>query len=174
MIPDHGRLQEGSVRRDCLRLLIVATTFAVGRDLMEAVLVSLLAPFLRELLEGPLRAAEDFAGQAGSAAWKYAESIWRKLWPKLEERSAAQEAVHDVAADPDDKDAQGALRVQLKKLLEQDPGLAGELKQLLEHAQRDGVVAGRDVNAVHGGVHATDHGIAVGHDVAGNISITEK
>jgi hypothetical protein len=139
---------------------------------MEAVLVSLLAPFLRELLEGPLRAAEDLAGKAGSAAWKHAESIWGKLWPKLKERPAAQEAVHDVAANPDDKDAQGALRLQLKKLLEQDSGLAGELNDLLKEAQRDGVVAGRDANVVHGGVHATNHGVAVGRDVEGNISAT--
>jgi len=46
------------------------------------------------------------------------------------DRGAAEEA----AAEPDDPDAQAALRLQIRKILEADPALAAELARLVETA----------------------------------------
>src|SRR2546430_1666229 len=78
------------------------------RWMMEAVLVSLLSPFLGRLLKGPAAAVEELADRAGDAAWKYAESVWQKLWPKLKDQPAAEEAAQDVAERPDDDDAKAS------------------------------------------------------------------
>jgi hypothetical protein len=42
--------------------------------------------------------------------------------------------VADLAADPDDPDLQAALRVAIRKLLADDPGLAGDLRGMLAGA----------------------------------------
>ena len=137
---------------------------------METLLVSLLAPFLGRLLEGPMEAAQEAAGRAGDVAWKHAVSIWRKVWPKLQERPSAEEAAREVANNPEDEDAQASLRLQLRKLLEQDPALARELEGPLAEASRDGVVAGGESVVIQGGVNASQGGIAVGRDVRGNVT----
>jgi hypothetical protein len=79
-----------------------------------------------------------------------------------------------LAEDPDSEDAQGALRLQLRKLFEGEPTLAHELEQILQSARSDGVVAGRDANVVHGGVHADRGGVAVGRNIGGNVSTTSR
>jgi hypothetical protein len=81
----------------------------------------------------------------------------------VEEKPAAQEAAEEVAARPDDDDALAALRLQLRKLLEEDQQLASDLTRIWEEAQAANVV------------HVTASGersVAVGGDVSGSTIIT--
>jgi hypothetical protein len=45
---------------------------------MEAAIVALLAPFLKPLLDGTMRAAGDAVGKASEAVVEHAESVWAK------------------------------------------------------------------------------------------------
>jgi hypothetical protein len=75
----------------------------------------------------------------GEKSVAIAGQIWQRLWPKVSEKAAAKEAAEDVAANPADADALGALRGQLKKILESDAGLAAEIESLLKEAEADSV-----------------------------------
>jgi hypothetical protein len=90
-------------------------------------LVSQLAPFLAPLLPYLLKAGEKAAEEAGKKlggdAWERAKALWAKLRRKERVAQAAQ----DLAESPDDDDAQAALRLQLKKVLQADPSLAAEV-----------------------------------------------
>lgn len=110
-----------------------------------ALLVKLLAPCLPGLMGLGKRVAEAGATAGVTAAAKQmgeksvaiAGQIWQRLWPKVSEKAAAKEAAEDVAANPADADALGALRGQLKKILESDAGLAAEVEALLKEAEAD-------------------------------------
>jgi hypothetical protein len=106
--------------------------------------------------------AAHAAGRAlGPDALARARALWEKLDPALKARPAAQEAAHDVAADPDDEDARAALRLQLKKLLTDDPALASQLAQLIGSGDRT-------VNVTASGERA----VALGGGVVGSTIIT--
>jgi hypothetical protein len=132
---------------------------------IAAAVVALLSRFLPYLLKGQEQAVETFAdragGEFGGAAFEHAKNLWGRLFPRVKERPQALEAAEEVAAAPDDPDAQAALRLQIRKLLEQDEALAGELKAMLEEAQRAGV----SVTA------SGERSVAIGGDVTGS-SIT--
>jgi hypothetical protein len=128
-----------------------------------AALTAFLAPFLPTLV----KAGEQVVGRAAEAvadeAFTYARALWERLKPKVEEKPAAQEAAEEVAARPDDDDALAALRLQLRKLLEEDQQLASDLTRIWEEAQAANVV------------HVTASGersVAVGGDVSGSTIIT--
>lgn len=91
-----------------------------------------LSPFLPYLLKAGEKAAEDVGTKFGAAAWEQAKVLWDKLQPKFAAKAAAVEAVEDVAQTPDDEDAQASLRLQLKKLLNQDESLAKEIAELIQ------------------------------------------
>jgi len=103
-------------------------------------LVAFLVPFLPYLLKVGEKAAEEAGKKLGADAWEKAKALWGKLRHKVEAKPAAQEAVQDVAADPQDEDAQAALRLQLKKLL-RDKTLAAEIAQVLEDEVVQRVIA---------------------------------
>jgi hypothetical protein len=99
-------------------------------------------------------------GKAGEVA----QELWERLRPGVEAKPAAKEAVQDLAASPDDQDAQAALRVQVRKLLTDEPALAEELTRLLgEHQQAGGIA-----NVAASG----DGSVAIGRDVQGGTIIT--
>lgn len=106
-----------------------------------ALLVKLLAPCLPFFLKlgdkAAGKAVEKAAEKVGEQSAVKAGKIWVKLWPKVEGKAAAKEAVEDVAEAPEDEDSLGALRLQLKKLLAADAGLAAEVEALLKEAQAD-------------------------------------
>ena len=92
-------------------------------------------------------------------------------------RPAWAEALADLAAAPADADAQAAARIQLKKLLARDEGLASELERLLRAdeavlpqpqagvqitAGDRSIVAGRKVNIA---------GTVITGDIGGNVTI---
>jgi formylglycine-generating enzyme required for sulfatase activity len=103
-----------------------------------ALLADALTIFLAQALPYLAKAGEEAAKEAGkklgAGSWDKAKELWRRLRPAVEERPAAAEAVEDVAELPDDADARAALRLQLRKILAGDSGLAAELAQLLEEA----------------------------------------
>ncbi|MFN4294016.1 MAG: hypothetical protein ACK4JD_07785 [Thermoflexales bacterium] len=100
--------------------------------------VSFLAPFLPYLLKMGEKAAEEAGKKLGAEAWERAKALWVRLRPAVVARPAAQEAVQDAAAQPQDEDALAALRRQLKKLLTEDPALAAEIAQLWGEAKPPG------------------------------------
>jgi|SRR5215216_2587417 len=102
---------------------------------VAAAIAAFLAPYLKSLLDPT---AEEAGRRLNATAWRHASAIWRRLREPVAERPSAQEAAEDVAAAPDDQDALGALRLQLKKLLEQDPALAQELAGMLDEAKQAG------------------------------------
>jgi hypothetical protein len=77
----------------------------------------------------------SFLTKASEAAAKQVgEDILRTLKARFSRKPAAQEALADLEKTPDDADLQVALRVQLKKLLEEDAAFAAQLQQLLQEA----------------------------------------
>lgn len=126
-------------------------------------LVTFLSPFLPYLLKAGEKAIEKVGEKFGEAAWEKAQALWDKLHPKIEAKPAAQEAAADVAQNPQDEDAQAALRLQLKKLLAEDTALAEEVARLLA-----GVDAGRGNTVIASG----NRSVAIGGSVSGSTIIT--
>ncbi|MGB8699775.1 MAG: CHAT domain-containing protein [Thermosynechococcaceae cyanobacterium] len=101
-----------------------------------AALTAFISPFLPHLLKTGNKVDEKFAETGvqkfGESAWAKAQAIWTQLRPKLEGKEAAKEAAMDVADHPEDRELQIALRVQLKKLLDQDEALWNVIAQILQ------------------------------------------
>lgn len=97
-------------------------------------LVQLLAPCLPFLLKMGDKAAEKAAEKVGEDTWNKAKAIWEKLHPLLESKDAAKEVIADIVVNPEDEDLRATLRVQLKKILEQDENLAKAIDQILHEA----------------------------------------
>jgi hypothetical protein len=99
-------------------------------------LTAFISPFLPYLLETGHKSPENFAETGtqkfGEAAWDKAQAIWNRLRPKLEGKASAMEAATDVADHSGDWDLQIALRVQLKKLLDQDEALYNAIAQIFQ------------------------------------------
>jgi hypothetical protein len=125
-------------------------------------IVPFLAPFLPYLLKAGEKAAEEAGRKLGAAAWEQAQALWARLRRKVEARPAAQEAVADAAANPQDEDALAALRLQLRKLLEEDAALREEVARLWQEAR----AASLTVAAVG------PRSVAIGGDVSGSVIIT--
>ena len=128
-----------------------------------AALTAFLAPFLPALVRAGEKAVEKAADAVGDEAFAYARKLWEKLKPGVEAKPAAKEAAEEVAARPDDEDALAALRLQLRKLLESDRGLADELSRIWQEAQAANVV---QVTA------SGERSVAVGGDVSGSSIVT--
>jgi esterase/lipase superfamily enzyme len=104
-------------------------------------LTALLAPHLPTLMKLGGKAAESAASKIGTDTWEAAKKIWDKLSPTVEKKEATKEAATDLANNPEDQDLQAALRVQLKKLLEQDKELEDAIAKILADASPE-VIAG--------------------------------
>lgn len=128
-----------------------------------AALTAFLAPFLPSLIKAGEKAVEKAADAVSDEAFKYARALWDKLQPGVEAKPAAKEAAEEVATHPDDDDALASLRLQLRKLLEQDQGLADDLARIWQEAQAANVV---QVTA------SGERSVAVGGDVTGSTIVT--
>ena len=99
-----------------------------------------LAPALTKALSaatGPLvTTGEELIKSVGQAAGEHAAALLKAISRKFKGRPTAEEAMADLVKTPDDQDAQAALRLQLKKLLEADEAFAHELRQLLDAASK--------------------------------------
>lgn len=125
-----------------------------------AALAALLGPALPFLT----RAGERVTAQAGEVlghqAWEHAQRLWERVAGAVAARPAAQEAVDDVATDPQDAEAAVALVRQLRKILQSDPALAREVERLLGEARQAGVVA------------SGARSVAVGGDISNSAIVT--
>jgi hypothetical protein len=74
--------------------------------------------------------AENVGGEVGNRIVK--------LWDKVRAKLAGKEALADFEQAPEDADAQGALRLQLKKALEADPAFRDEVAALLGELKERG------------------------------------
>lgn len=128
--------------------------------------VTFLAPFLPYLLKAGEGAAEEadkkIGEKAGGGAWEKAKDLCAKLRPRAEAKHAAQEAVQEVAAAPEDEDARAALRLQLKKLFAEDESLAKEVSEMQGQLRQAGV----NVAAIG------DRSVAIGGNVSGSTIVT--
>jgi len=142
--------------------------------------VAFLAPYLAE------------GGKA--AAKKAGEALMAALERRFKGQAAAEEAMSDLKASPQDVDVQATLRHQLKKALAADHEFLVELARLMEEAeavapaagyqaevhgsgaiaQGDGAAAaGSGGTAISGGVTITGHGNVVGSGSRSNVRINE-
>jgi hypothetical protein len=127
-----------------------------------AALTAFLAPFVKYLIKAGEPIAEDAAREINDKGWKYAKALWSKLWPRLADEPAARGAVADLAEEPDDEDRRAAMRVQLTKLLSNDPALGEELARIWKEAEAEGTVV-----SVVG-----NRSIGIGGSVSGSTLIT--
>ena len=134
--------------------------------MIATAVIAVVRPFLRGLLSKGEDVLEDAGEKTAEGAKKLAQRMWQRLTPKLQERPAGTEAAEALAADPDNEDAAGALRLQVKTVLKGDAPLAEELARMVEEGIQAGVVA--DV-VIYGGQKADRGGVNVGRD-AGNIN----
>lgn len=115
--------------------------------------VAVLTPLLKKALE---KGVEEIGKSSAST-----------LFDKLKQRLGhedAKKALTDLAEQPDDPDAQGALRLQLRKALADDPGLAAFLT---EWTNECGSAAGISQTAnVHGDHNKTTQIAGSGNSVA--------
>ncbi len=136
-------------------------------------LVTFLTPFLPSLLNIGNKIADGALEELGVDALHKAQSFWAVLWPNLKAKPAAQEAITDLAADPDDIDLQAVLRVQFQKLLDQDPTLAKTLMAILKEPGTDDTPGIQIVQRVIGNrtqLIGQNYGTAIAN-VKGNVTI---
>jgi hypothetical protein len=141
--------------------------------LADAVMI-FLAPALPFLVSGGEEAVRRAGKKIGEDGLEIAKKLWEKLRPKVEASPRAQEAATEAAAQPDDSDAQAALRLQIRKILEADAALAAELSRLVEAARPgtsyQATVTGSGAIAQgRGAVAAGAGGVAVGGSVHGDL-----
>ena len=117
-------------------------------SVIAATVVSWLVPYLTK--------AGEVVGR------KFGEQVYSTIKARAETRPAAKEAVNDLEKEPGSVDAQGALRLQIKKLLTEDPSFAAELEKMLQAGEASG--AGPVVN-----VTADNRSVGAGRDVSGTI-----
>lgn len=131
-----------------------------------------LSPFLPSLLKLPNKAAEAAVGKFGEDAYTKAKAVWAKLRPEVEAKEAAKEAVTDLAVAPEDEDLQTVLRIQLKKLFENDAALVEAITQILQADASDGTPGTQVVQRVTGNQNQVI-GQVTGGKVFGNVTIDE-
>lgn len=119
------------------------------------VLAKTLSPALPYLLGFGKKAAEGAARAIGADTWKWAQSVWQKLWPRVEKDPATLETAQDAARDPGNEVVQMALAHRLGKLLQNDETLADELERIMAEGKQSNVIVtgeravGVGGNAVH-------------------------
>jgi hypothetical protein len=133
-------------------------------DVTELVkqLTPMLIPFLPYLVKAGEKAAEEAGKQLGGEAWGKVKTLWGRLQPSVQAKPAAQEAVQEVARNPQDADAQAALRLQLKKILTEDEALAHELVPLVQSLQQTRISV----------IASGERSVAVGGSISGSTIIT--
>lgn len=125
-------------------------------------LTTALVPLLPYLLKAGDKAAEETGKEIAAQSLEWGKSLWSKLKPKVEVKPEALEAAHDIAQDPDDQDAQAALRRQFRKLLTEDQSLVEEVSRWLEQGEAAGIIV----------TASGERSVAIGGDVKGSTIVT--
>ena len=135
---------------------------------LAATVVTTLSPYLAQ-------AGEKAVAEVGKKLPDWAGKVWQVITARFQGKPAAEEAVKDVVAQPDDADNQAAFRKELRKAVETDVTFARELERLLNEARRAGgdtvSNTGSGAVATHGSVAAGAGGVAVKGDVHGSITL---
>jgi len=97
---------------------------------LAASAVAVLTPYLAE-------AGKEFAKEAGKAALGKIGAFYDFLKQRFQDHPTAKGALDDLKANPDDEDAQAALRVQIKKLVNADPAMVKTIQQMLGEMKQD-------------------------------------
>jgi hypothetical protein len=116
--------------------------------------------------------ATKAAEEAGKTA---VVEVWTAIKKKFDMKAAAKEALEDLLKNPEDGDAQGAFRNQLKKLLEEDNTFASDLASLLEKAGSDykaQVIGGGAIAQGDGATAVGQGGVHIGGNASGNTIVT--
>lgn len=90
-----------------------------------------MGPYLPTLAGLGVKAAEGAAKKAGEVALSAAQKLWTRLGNTLLSRPGAKDSIEVLAAEPNNQDAMGALRLQLRAALAADAALAREVHELL-------------------------------------------
>jgi hypothetical protein len=90
--------------------------------------LTMLQPYLITLAA----AAAQKMGEAVPAA---VGKVWALLEHRMNQKPAAKEALDDLKQNPQDPDLQTVTKVQLTKMIREDPDFARELANLLEEAR---------------------------------------
>ena len=93
-------------------------------------IVAVLAPYLA-------KASAEFTKEIGKIGIEKVGALYQAIKAHFQSQPAAEEALKDMEATPDDEDTQAALRLQLKKQMEADPTFADMLRQLVEEIGQD-------------------------------------
>lgn len=119
------------IRAQCARVKL-PTGERMDPSQLASELVKILVPFL---LAGGAEIAKGGAAKVGEnmlgAGSGTARKIWNKLRPKVEQKEAARDAVHDVIharGETEQAETQIVLKKQFEKILVQDQSLADELR----------------------------------------------
>jgi glutamate dehydrogenase/leucine dehydrogenase len=104
-------------------------------DQITHAVVAKLTPMLPALL----KVGEGALAKVGENVTDAASKLWKKLLPRLSERTGGREAAQAVAESPNDVELQEALKIHVKKLLAADSAFAQELAALLPAATGDSV-----------------------------------
>ncbi len=93
--------------------------------------VAVLAQALAEMLRSRVRRPTDRPPEGGTGR------LAEELLASLRGQERVEEAIRDLRADPADPDALAALRLQIRKVLEQEPDLVQRLRALLEAYEKE-------------------------------------
>jgi hypothetical protein len=110
-----------------------------------AALTTFPAPLVPSLLKSGEEPAQRAAGKFGESPWVHPGRLWARLRSAIDGSRAAEEAIGDVAAEPESVGARNSLAWQPEKLLVADPQLAQDLEGLRADAASGGVAAGGDI-----------------------------
>ncbi len=84
----------------------------------------------------------------GGEAWEKAKALWGKLRPRIEAKPAAQQAVQEAAADPQDAAKQEALVQALAQVLQEETFLQDKVTTIVSDLQVEAVRKGGKVTGV--------------------------
>lgn len=148
---------------------------------MEPVIVSVVATGVVKLISAALakigqnlldKSGDKVADAISTVVGEQAGTLFKKVFVKANEKTAAAEALTDIIAEPKNEDAQAALRIQLQKLMQADPQFVQEVHNLLEAAKPAAQAAGVNITVTGSGAAATAGGLAAGQGgaaVSGNV-----
>jgi len=134
---------------------------------MELLFVEKIAIVMPYLAAASHDVAKGAVNRIGEDLWVKVVDLWKRLWPKIEEKPLAKASVEQLAEDPSDKEAQQILASQLSKICEENPSLKEEVAQFLNKHPEEGCATQQNVtgnnNQVIGTVSVSDVPLPIRH-----------
>lgn len=115
--------------------------------LATTVVTTFLLPYLKL---GGETIAKKIAERVGGAAADEAVNVTQKIWDRVKAAFSSERDQHVLSEFENDPEAaQHLIEAKLKRKLEQDPSLAGDLHQLVNAPGPDGVSTGAQIMKAH-------------------------